>query len=60
MQKPHSFNFHCPSCEAEGKLTIDLAEQGQIPCPEGCGASFIAYEGKAGWALKCVVQPVFK
>jgi len=31
----------------------------RFDCPADCGASFLKYKALAGWAIRCVVQPVF-
>lgn len=28
-------------------------------CPANCGATFAKYQGQVGWAIRCVVEPIF-
>ena len=57
--KARYYNFHCPACDAAGELGLADDESGQFCCPEECGACFIEYKSDKGWAIRCVVQPVY-
>lgn len=51
-------HFKCPACDEEGTITLP-EEFVRFDCPAQCGASFVKYRGTVGWAIRCVVQPVF-
>jgi hypothetical protein len=51
--------FHCPACDEQGEFELP-DEFVQFDCPTECGASFVKYRGQAGWAIRCVVRPVFR
>lgn len=54
-----NYHFVCPACGEEGELGLKANERGTFGCPAECGATFVEYKGLAGWAIRCVVQPVF-
>ena len=51
-------HIKCPACEAEGDITLPN-EVVRFGCPDDCGAVFVKYRGDVGWAIRCVVRPVF-
>lgn len=54
------YKFECPSCGEAGMMTLDPKDSGTFGCPAECGARFIEYQSERGWAIRCVVQPVFE
>lgn len=56
--KERDHNFKCPACDEEGIITLPDCFM-TFACPGKCGAIFVKYDGMVGWAIKCVVQPVF-
>jgi predicted RNA-binding Zn-ribbon protein involved in translation (DUF1610 family) len=50
--------FHCPACGEEGEITLPK-EMMRFNCPAECGAGFLHYHAQAGWAIRCVIKPVF-
>lgn len=51
--------FHCPACDEQGEFELP-DEFVRFECPADCGAGFVKYRGQAGWAIRCVVQPMFR
>lgn len=54
------YDFECPACGENGHIGLNIKDQGQFPCPDQCGASFLEYQSEDGWRIRCVVQPVFQ
>jgi hypothetical protein len=50
--------FHCPACDEQGEIELP-DEFTRFDCPAECGAVFVKYSGRVGWAIRCVVEPVF-
>lgn len=55
------YDYLCDGCESVGELKIPTYHKGQIPCPEKCGAIYIAWDNPLTGRreLMCVVCPVF-
>lgn len=54
------WHFACVCCGSQGELDIPVRERLQpFGCPEGCGATYVAYTGVTGrQELMCVVRPI--
>jgi len=59
-QTAATFHFQC-SCGADGDLTLQKADGYKtFGCPEGCGNTYVPYQGPLRWMLRCVVERVFR
>lgn len=59
--KSYEYQFCCEGCSSTGVLTVPRDHKAQIPCPAGCGASYVQWQNllkNNRIELMCVVKPI--
>jgi hypothetical protein len=53
-----TYDFRCPTCGAEGELSMPEDMREPFGCPEGCGTTYVQYRAHTHLHLRCVAWPV--